>query len=266
MSETLSTWCSDSRDNGMREAFQRNPDPVANTRKPLLVMPANNTSWIVHYWSGLYGNVGHLYGPARRTPPFPTLPYVLDNGAFGAFQSGKPWDEAAFVAHVEYYAHHSLRPRWVVVPDVVANAINTISKWRHWAPILSNDFNLKLALAVQDGMVPDDIHGLKIQPDVIFVGGSTEWKWQTVGQWCANFPRVHVGRVNTRKYLEICQAAGAESCDGTGWFRGRSAQIAELGHFLARQAGKSEADVDRIVFHSRLKNMRDPVLPLEEAA
>jgi len=36
----------------------------------------------------------------------------------------------------------------------------------------------------------------------------------------AAFPRVHVGRINGEKGLWECHEAGAESCDGTGWFRG----------------------------------------------
>ena len=232
----------------------------------MIVMPANNTYWVVHYWAGLYGGLGHLYGPGRRTPPFPHIPYVLDNGAFGAWKNGSIWDQKAFLAHVEYYAFNALRPDWVVVPDVVMDAELTLARFRHWAPILQGEYNLQLAIAVQDGMDADMVKSLSPQPEVVFVGGGTVWKWATVGEWTQAFPRVHCGRVNTKRQLELCAAVGVESCDGTGWFRGRSAQIAELGHFLRQQAGSNDATaVDHVVYHSRLNNMRNACLPLEAA-
>ncbi len=235
----------------------------------MIVMPANNTCWLVSYWQGLYGGLGHLYGPDRFTQPTPHLPYVLDNGAFGAFKSGKPWSGESFSNHVEKYAHGAIRPQWVVVPDVVGNAVQTVALWRIWAPILRTEHELTLALAVQDGMIPDDVRKLEVKPDVIFVGGSTEWKWATMAEWCQEFPRVHVGRVNTEKYLSLCATAGAESCDGTGWFRGRKAQIIELGRFLAKQSGKwnedEEIEIRRIVAGSRVLNRDQKHFALEVA-
>lgn len=40
--------------------------------------------------------------------------------------------------------------------------------------------------------------------------------------WCKNFKRVHVGRVNNERRLQYCEDIGAESVDGTGWFRDKS--------------------------------------------
>ncbi|MEQ1934666.1 MAG: hypothetical protein ABL962_12450 [Fimbriimonadaceae bacterium] len=229
-------------------------------------MPANNTHWLVHYWAGIYGNLGHLYGPARTENPMPHLPYALDNGAFGAFTQKREWDAEAFVKHVERYAFHALRPQWCVVPDVVADREATLAKWSQWAPVLMDRYHLSLALAVQDGMTIEDVIPLDPAPDIIFVGGSTEWKWETVPMWCASWSRVHVGRVNTGDALRICKKAGAESCDGTGWFRGRPEQIKQLGYFLCEQAGLAdEKDVDYMVRHSRLKGTDQKVLPLEAA-
>jgi len=71
-----------------------------------------------------------------------------------------------------------------------------------------------------------------ISADVVFVGGSTEWKWATMPMWCGNFQRVHVGRVNTYRLLWKCHDAGAESCDGTGWWRGDQKQARDLRAYL----------------------------------
>ena len=55
----------------------------------MLVMPANNTSGLVHWLAGKApGSIGHLYTPARTESPKSWLPYVLDNGAFAA---GDKW-------------------------------------------------------------------------------------------------------------------------------------------------------------------------------
>lgn len=236
----------------------------------MIVMPSNNTCWLVHYWSGKYGGLAHLLGPSRIEKPYPHLSYALDNGAFGAWANNRPWDRELFITHVERYAFLQLRPSWVVVPDVVADKELTIARWNHWAPILAKDYHLRLAIAVQDGMTATDVETLTPKADIVFVGGSTEWKWETYRGWAADFPRVHVGRVNTQSQLEKCSIAGVESCDGTGWFRGRPEQIKELGRFLARQAGlyspAEEREISRIVYHSRLKNHKQFGLPLEVAS
>lgn len=85
-----------------------------------------------------------------------------------------------------------------------------------------------MAFAAQDGMTPADVPS---DADVVFVGGSTSWKWANLRMWTDNFPRVHVGRVNSRRLLEQAEQAGAESCDGTGWFRDPE-RTAELEAYL----------------------------------
>lgn len=232
----------------------------------MIVMPANNTCWLVFWLAGRYGSVGHLYSPFRRTRPNPVLPYLLDNGAYVAFKTGQPWNAEAFIAHVEYYAFNALRPIGVVVPDVVANADDTLRLWETWAPVLRDKYHLKIYLAVQDGMTPEQVKALDIQPDGIFVGGSTDWKWSTVPVWTSAFSVVHVGRVNSLEKLILCSELGVSSCDGSGWFRGRAAQLYELAEFLMRQSGSSDVnEMRRIVYHSRLSHDTQNCLPLEAA-
>jgi hypothetical protein len=77
-------------------------------------------------------------------------------------------------------------------------------------------------------MTPASVRALKIQPDVIAVGGSTEWKWATVAEWAREFPRVHLLRCNSPTRLYELEAMGVESCDGTGWGRGDRRQTAGL--------------------------------------
>lgn len=97
---------------------------------------------------------------------------------------------------------------------------NQSHAWGRYLPTVLG-CGLTPAFAVQDGMVAADVPR---EAAVIFVGGSTEWKWEMAEAWCKNFPRVHVARVNTVRQLRLCTGWGAESVDGTGWFHHKQRQ------------------------------------------
>jgi hypothetical protein len=110
---------------------------------------------------------------------------------------------------------------WVAVPDVVGDRAGTLLKWAEWEPVL-RPYGWPLAFVVQDGMTTNDVPA---GADVIFVGGSTKWKRRTLGMWCDGFKRVHIGRVNSERFLWICTEYGAESVDGTGWWHKNDRQL-----------------------------------------
>jgi hypothetical protein len=194
----------------------------------MIVMPANNSN--AYQLSERYpGRIGMMMGPGGWKDPR-GLPYALDNGRFSVWAKGRQWNEDLFCQLLARAASCSTAPSWLVVPDVVADAVATIEEWRSWEPRLRN-LGWPLALAVQDGMSPDTVKRYA-KPDVIFVGGSTDWKRNTIWAWCQSFPRVHIGRVNTQKWLWNAQRCGAESCDGTGWFRGDQQQLNGLHRYL----------------------------------
>lgn len=199
----------------------------------MIVMPSNNSKGLVHYWAGRYGHLGHLYSPGGQRGPYPWLPYGLDNGAFPAFAKGVPWNEQDYIELIDWAWEAPMKPLWSLVPDVVCDRELTVESWYRWYPRLRGA-PWPLAFAVQDGMTKADVPK---EAGVIFVGGSTEWKWANVERWCAEFPRVHVGRVNTHRLLEICDRAGAESCDGTGWMRGDPDQLEGLERWLQKASG-----------------------------
>ena len=227
-------------------------------------MPANNTDGLVHWLAGKAPeSIGHLYTPNRTERPKSWLPYALDNGAYSAAINKREFDWKKWGEALDRYCHHAQPPLWLVVPDVIFDGEQTLRDWMREAPKLK-EYGVPLALAVQDGMLPTDVDKLALQPDVIFVGGSTEWKWATAKAWCASFPRVHVARVNGRKGLDICKAAGAESCDGSGWFRGRLAQIIELVDFVSEHNGLDVKECRLAAESSRHLRCNQSVLRLED--
>ena len=171
-------------------------------------------------------HVGLFAGPTRSVPQR-GLPVALDNGRFPCWTHNKSWDENLFWKMLDRYDD----PLWIVVPDVVTDAVATFEEWNKWEPRLHGKY--KLALAVQDGMTPEAVMRHS-NPDVIFVGGSTQWKRRTMWMWCQEFDHVHIGRINTEKWLWNAKRCGATSCDGTGWFRGDKKQLAGLMRYLDR--------------------------------
>jgi hypothetical protein len=114
--------------------------------------------------------------------------------------------------------------RWAIVPDVPGNGLKTLERWHQYAQQVV-DCEISPAIAVQDGMTPAQVKELRgPAPEVICVGGTTEWKWGTVDEWVKAFPRVHVLRCNSPEKLHYLESIGVESCDGTGWNRGNRVQ------------------------------------------
>ncbi len=184
----------------------------------MIFMPSNHSGAEVHYLAGRFpGKVGWLIGPSaiRKTKLRHWIPYACDNDAFSSWSSNREWNEAEWIAMLDWTRMCEFKPMWALIPDVVADKKRTLENWEKYYPVAVS-YRYKLAFAVQDGMTPDDV---PINADVVFVGGSTEWKWKTVSTWTQNFKRVHVGRVNSIDRLWLCEDLGVESVDGTGWFR-----------------------------------------------
>lgn len=180
----------------------------------MIVMPSNNTGFEAGRLFGKFPKrLAHLQTVDSPREPYPGTPWALDNGVYGAWSTGRAWSEEPFYRYLEKYAPWN--PLWVTVPDWVADRERTLRLWDEHYPAVSA-FQVPLAFVVQDGMTVGDV---PIEAAVIFVGGSFTWKWRTLRTWTEHFARVHVGRVNSRRLLEQAEEAGAESCDGTGWFR-----------------------------------------------
>ncbi len=197
-------------------------------------MLSNNSGVDVGYLAGKYEGmpscVGHLYSPGGQRGPKKYLPYALDNGAFG---HDHDWNEAAWLQLLGWAKLSGQNPLWALVPDVVADRNRTLQRWSDYSPIAAR-YGWPLAFAVQDGMVVEDVPD---GADVVFVGGTTEWKWATARMWCEWFPHVHIARVNTYKLLWKAHDAGAKSGDGTGFTRGCQKQVRDLNAYLQESNG-----------------------------
>lgn len=196
----------------------------------MIVMPANSSGWFWHSLARETGRLGHLFSPGGQRGPWPWLPYALDNGAFSFWnQKTNEFDtegwrvagENAWNRLIVWSQIAAMKPLWSIIPDVPGDAETTLRKWASFAGGVTH---CPRALAVQNGMEPSDVKRLTIQPEVIAVGGSTEWKWETVAKWAGAFPRVHLLRCNSPTKLYELEAMGVESCDGTGWARGNRKQ------------------------------------------
>lgn len=146
-------------------------------------------------------------------------PYALDNGAYSCYTKGLPFDPISFRKALAAVGSGA---SWVVVPDIVADGKASLAYSLSWLNELRSTFCLSL-LPVQDGMTPEQVRP-HLGPRVgIFIGGSTEWKLNTMGLWGRLAKEqacyLHVGRVNTARRIRLCQDYGADSIDGTSVIR-----------------------------------------------
>jgi len=209
----------------------------------MIVMPANCTGWLWHSLARETGRLGHLYSPGAQRGPWPWLPYALDNGAFGCWEPQtntfdySKWEkrEDEWRRMLFWAQAVQQKPLWAIVPDIPGNAAETIKRWVTYAPQVRS-CGFPIALAVQDGMTCDDVRALTPTPDVICIGGTTDWKWQTVEQW-ASFGRCHLLRCSNPDRLDYLEELGVESCDSTGWNRGdRDRRLAGLEEWCRKRA------------------------------
>jgi hypothetical protein len=196
----------------------------------MLVMPANSSGWFWHSLARETGKIGHLYSPGAQRGPWPWFPYACDNGVFSMWNpQDNSFDEDRWENHGEAAWRHllfwcgaaAIKPMWAIVPDRPGRWDITLEKWHKYRNEIIS-CGIPAAIAVQDGATPNEVK--KMNPDVVAVGGTTEWKWKTAEQWILEFPRVHILRCNSPEKLHWLEDLGCESCDGTGWNRGNRVQ------------------------------------------
>lgn len=178
----------------------------------MVLVGAHNGAYFHHLTGKYLGKLAWLEGPEDWQTPRWWLPFACDNDAYKTYMRGQAWEPTEWRKMLCKVRASRLIPMWCLVPDVVGNKAATLENWNRY----SGEVEYTKAFAAQDGMTPDDVPA---DASVVFIGGTTEWKWRSLPMWTKHFPRVHVGRVNTLRRLLTCDEFGVESCDGSGWFR-----------------------------------------------
>lgn len=176
-----------------------------------------------HGWHLLISRAG-----AWRTEGFDHI--AGENGAWADYQAGRIFDEDAYERFLDWLIANVLPLGsfgapildWLVLPDVVAGGLHSLElSMRYMNRCLA--VSPLVLLAVQNGMRPADVEDI-VGPGVgIFLGGTTEWKLQTMWEWgefCATFDLYyHVARVNSMRRTIDALMAGADSVDGSSGSR-----------------------------------------------
>ncbi len=141
-------------------------------------------------------------------------PWALDNGAFPAWKSGKPWSAATFLKSVEQSADLA-PPMMAVLPDKVAEGAASLEWSLRWLAVLPP---MPWYLALQDGMTHAAVTAALPGVAGLFLGGSDEFK-STAPEWCElahrNGKRFHYARVSTEDRLRAAIDCGADSADSS---------------------------------------------------
>jgi hypothetical protein len=178
----------------------------------------------------------------------PGAEWCADNGCFG---KGYPGDDAWFAWLQSYSPEERSRCMFAVAPDVVADAVATEIRSRPWLAKI-RALGYPVAYVAQDGLEDLEMPGDGTEWwdgfDVLFIGGSTEWKLgrharEIVAEAKRRGKPVHMGRVNSQRRLRYAAHIGVDSADGTyiafgpdvnlpivlGWLRDSDMQPALFG-------------------------------------
>jgi hypothetical protein len=156
--------------------------------------------------------------------------WAADNGCF-AETAARPFDRARWLDWLAELAdlnavmgeERSILEtcRFAVLPDVVGDPVATWERSAPWVDLV-REMGYPVAIVAQDGLeaLPDLVELVLEHADVLFLGGSTEWK---LGPGAAELTRrakaaglaVHMGRVNSLKRLRYAESIGCDSADGT---------------------------------------------------
>lgn len=179
------------------------------------------------------GRLGMISTPGQGNRLRERGPWIADNGCYGKNYVG----DAAWLAWLDSRApDQRARCLFAVAPDVVGDAAATLARSAPHLPTIRT-LGYPAAFVAQDGL--EDLEVPWGAFDVLFIGGSTDWKLgaaarrlvaeaKTHGKW------VHMGRVNSHRRLRYAAFIGCDSADGTylafgpetnlpglmGWLRG----------------------------------------------
>lgn len=203
-------------------------------------------------------NIGLLIQPGnnyqKRIHHYPA--WAADNGAFTKKAGGFNPELFRNMLNRPELKEHASKCLFVVAPDVlhvlpdgtvIGDARATLKAFPAWAREI-RALGLPVALVAQNGLedmlseVPWDLM------DVLFLGGSTEWKLGAGAKACVDAARAcgkrtHMGRVNSFKRLKLAQSWGVDTADGTFLAFGPAKNLPRLLKWL----DKLKASVEHLI-------------------
>ena len=159
------------------------------------------------------GHLGQIATPAAGNRVLADVDWIADNAVFAGRYPGND----AYLAWLSERAEHAGRCQFVVAPDVVGNAEETLALSAPMTPRIRM-LGFWVALVAQDGLERLSVPWADI--DCLFIGGTTEWKLGPAAQGLAAEAKeqgkwVHMGRVNSWERLRYARHIGCDSVDGT---------------------------------------------------
>ena len=158
-------------------------------------------------------DIGLMLTPNKGNVPWTDRMWAADNGCF---TQPETYSDDRYLRWLAWRGDHAVRCLFATAPDVVGDAAATIERS---LPMLSRIRNegYPAALVAQDGLVEADVPWA--ETDVLFLGGTTEWKLGHAAAVLAEAAQrrgvpVHMGRVNSLRRLRIAQRMGCASVDG----------------------------------------------------
>lgn len=180
-------------------------------------------SWRVIYLSGcipskqhlrdslLEHSVGAMLTPYSQRNAPEEWTWAADNGCFSS-----RWDEGAWLSWLSS-KESPQDALFATVPDVVADHHGTRARWEQYHSIV-RDLGYRPAFVLQDGAHVDDLPWDTM--GALFIGGTTDMKLSDLARSIVDEARargkwVHMGRVNSRRRIQIAFEWGCDSVDGT---------------------------------------------------
>lgn len=159
------------------------------------------------------GRLGFIDTPAQGNKRPAGVTWCADNGCFG---KGYPGDDK-WLGWLEKNAYAAKDCLFATAPDVVGDAAATLTRSTPFLPKI-RALGYPAALVAQDGLEHLDIPWEAF--DVLFIGGSTEWKLgpaarELVRQAKQHGKQVHMGRVNSERRYRYAHEIGCDTADGT---------------------------------------------------
>lgn len=140
---------------------------------------------------------------------------MVDCGAWTYHQMGIPFDGDRYLRCLDSVAEHA---DFIVLPDVPMDGERSPELSYSWIDRV-REYGRPILFPVQNGMTEAPIDsGVGV-----FIGGDDEYKERSMRYWSRYAHDregwCHVGRVNTKRRIELCLMAGVDSIDGSSGSR-----------------------------------------------